>query len=694
MSTCRTNNSFYRDYSKGKSFNFSEWTPSTPYTNDLSKQDFVTYKGKLYACQTSNVNEEPSSSEKWILCLNLPYFSIGDSLPRNGRNGDVFFHTKEKKFYQYIKSWELSGESTLSNNEILELGFINKATDGLIKSGNTVKHENSLDNYNDGNKTWNYGQPLKIDSIEFDDWGHARKKTSCNYTLPNLQLNQSSSNFNNKYIESISIQGNQINIKEGTLPELKAYKAADAKVLRDANTYTNKQIAKQLNDLEIAPLIETTWLDLKKFKNANQLLPGRMYRITDYQTCTDQPDTTSADHVFDIIVIADDCCTLNEHARAIHRNNYTYFSNSKLSSWELWYCFENDDTRFAWASTNGRGVIYRMIDEYGNDCPYDFKNIKFDGKYTFDNAGNDGTRTGDCFENIIKPYIVEGKQHLNNIVLEGVSQCNYFGRDSYDNKFVGNKIVRNYFTSDCHSNTVISDGDKAWLSDNNILCNFANNTIEVSDFCQNHIGNYFHDNYVKSAMLGNVIGDSCSNNTIGTLTYNTIDCLFQDNTIGTFKHNTVGMEFLRNKGEKIVQSDFGLMCKDNSFKEVTNCIFEQMFQNNSFEANIKASNFGIGFRYNHITKDVLCCTFGNYIWYTSYYANQSIQNLIVQSSIQGSEEELLEFYLPDNDGYKMEVTKDMSGELCLIRVGDLDSLKSRISNIFMDSGNAIGEFEE
>ena len=27
--------------------------------------------------------------------------------------------------------------------------------------------------------------------------------------------------------------------------------------------------------------------------------------------------------------------------------------------------------------SKGKGVIYRMIDEYGNDCPYDFKNIQF-----------------------------------------------------------------------------------------------------------------------------------------------------------------------------------------------------------------------------------------------------------------------------------------------------------------------------
>lgn len=144
---------------------------------------------------------------------------------------------------------------------------------------------------------------------------------------------------------------------------------------------------------------------------------------------------------------------------------YNYFQNSNLSAWKVWYCLDNDTTRFAWAQigvTNsvqfynsgtlrtaiyqkeviisnktyfvwysqgpgapmyiltkrrviergsdgryptaynttssldnvgspvisgifnpdtvqeeGHGVIYRLIDEWGNDVPYDFKNIQF-----------------------------------------------------------------------------------------------------------------------------------------------------------------------------------------------------------------------------------------------------------------------------------------------------------------------------
>jgi hypothetical protein len=44
----------------------------------------------------------------------------------------------------------------------------------------------------------------------------------------------------------------------------------------------------------------------------------------------------------------------------------------------LKYCLDNDTTRFEWAdANNGKGVIYWMRDEFGNEAPYDFKNIQF-----------------------------------------------------------------------------------------------------------------------------------------------------------------------------------------------------------------------------------------------------------------------------------------------------------------------------
>jgi hypothetical protein len=56
----------------------------------------------------------------------------------------------------------------------------------------------------------------------------------------------------------------------------------------------------------------------------------------------------------------------------------TYYSKSNLNAWELKYSLDNNDTRFLWAdTTNGKGVIYYLKDDFGNECPYDFKNALF-----------------------------------------------------------------------------------------------------------------------------------------------------------------------------------------------------------------------------------------------------------------------------------------------------------------------------
>ena len=307
--------------------------------------------------------------------------------------------------------------------------------------------------------------------------------------------------------------------------------------------------------------VETTYSELKSLRDEGKLVPGALYRITDYQCTTSQEGTRSAGHQFDIIVQALSESVLSEDTRAIQHkfgmddmpqscwsledgevcnlvgkeiiNNisyavyqygdnkyyinpyalvfgedygddeyygymyafvpdycdygdgiidgegylifkedlreFSYFSDSNLAAWKLKYCLDNDEERFAWAknlylspishnkciqiytegnkyiyvrqpqldnengvvwvynedaddisikqclegnfehldkndriytqsedvyigqilvnggdlvtvvdfSEQGKGVIYQMIDEYNNNCPYDFKNIQF-----------------------------------------------------------------------------------------------------------------------------------------------------------------------------------------------------------------------------------------------------------------------------------------------------------------------------
>ena len=56
-------------------------------------------------------------------------------------------------------------------------------------------------------------------------------------------------------------------------------------------------------ELKIDDLVEITYSDLKALRDAGNLVPGRQYRITDYDCTTVQEDTQSAMKPFDIIVV-------------------------------------------------------------------------------------------------------------------------------------------------------------------------------------------------------------------------------------------------------------------------------------------------------------------------------------------------------------------------------------------------------
>ena len=211
-------------------------------------------------------------------------------------------------------------------------------------------------------------------------------------------------------------------------------------------------------DILYQPIPYQFLLDLR---GKGKLKPGQFYRITDYVTTTSQANTRSAGKLFDVIVLALTNDTLAERAWACHRDGSTDFQNSHLEAWQIWYCLDNDTSRFDWAfptSGGGKGVIYRMIDEFGNDRPYDFKNIQFYRQwdssgsswsiisssnigtpcYTFSSSGNGSTTSftdmsllasNKIYSNVIGKYVdIYNRQNLNNICFFG-GECssNTFG---------------------------------------------------------------------------------------------------------------------------------------------------------------------------------------------------------------------------------------------------------------------------
>ena len=306
-------------------------------------------------------------------------------------------------------------------------------------------------------------------------------------------------------------------------------------------------------------LTEITWSSLKSLVDTGSLIPGMHYRITDYQCTTTQDNTRSAGHVFDIIVTADDESTLNEVARAAKHDGDTYFADCDLNAWKLWYCLDNDTTRFAWAdATNGKGVIYRMIDEFNNDVPYDFKNIQFKHPnnptsylyyyYTF--ASNNTENNTDyslsiannCYSNVIKEYVSSNKRNLNFII------------------FIGSGCYSNSFRSDCYNNTFDSG-----CSSNKFGPGCYNNTF----------GPGCYNNTFDSDCVSNKFGPNCGYNSFGN------NCAYINFALN--KEATTKYTYYRN-------NHFGDGCRYILFKGAETASHNAQVQNYNFAQGIKGTS--------------------------------------------------------------------------------------------------------
>ena len=512
-------------------------------------------------------------------------------------------------------------------------------------------------------------------------------------------------------------------------------------MLTDADNYTNIESWKKINDdtVVLDYTVNVTYSELIELRKNNQLVPGQLYRITDYVTTTAQENTKSAEHQFDIVVRAITENTLSENAKvcAINKNdkepesvtvvntelahtgwsnvevdaipdgikdilNFTpsantdikcytttvvcgkgdlnsnfkfksgnkkincvgvdivknnevinfdyhtgytgnahkfndytltipeygeyeirffinhreegvdatsiltcvniavfdYFDNNDLNAWEIKYCLDNDTSRFAWADPdNGKGVIYYMKDEYGNEAPYDFKNIM----YIKD--GEEIPTFGDnCSNNIIKEYKVKNKFNLPNITFGKDCHDNTFGKDCHDNTFENN-CNTNTFGKDCHDNTFGKD-----CHDNTFENNCNTNTFE-SGCTYNTFGHDCDYNAFESICFNNTFGSSCVNNAFesgcssNTFGFNCINNTFGDNCKNnTFErfcnNNTFGSKCSTNTfGENCDYNAFESGCTDNTFgSDCTGNTLNELFQGNI--VGISFCNNKIGAKYS------------------------------------------------------------------------------------------------
>lgn len=252
-----------------------------------------------------------------------------------------------------------------------------------------------------------------------------------------------------------------------------------------------------------------TYSELKTLKDNGKLEEGTWYRITDYGDGGEPSDFYG--HVFDILVLAVSNNKLSEECRATHHveNNTpdTYFGEG-IHAWKIWYSV-NDDKY---------GKIYRMIDEYGNDCPYDFKNVKVNGGYTFSTSeGEDASLSSSCRNNIIlsdKNITLKGETEIKNNII-GRECSNILLTNSNNVTILDNcKDIKCEICRKCYevkigtncNNLIFSGDDESSFERIYVDADTKNVTIESAG------PKIVHDMYIHHSVSG---GDNDSVETIG-----------------------------------------------------------------------------------------------------------------------------------------------------------------------------------
>ena len=430
----------------------------------------------------------------------------------------------------------------------------------------------------------------------------------------------------------------------------------DGKVyLYDSTNEESEETGKfTLFDPQGVALVKVTYSELVALRDAGELIPGQQYRITDYVTTTVQLNTQSAGHQFDIIVTADAVDKLNENARAVKHEGDTYFANSKLEAWKLKYCLDNDTSRFAWAdSVNGKGVIYRMIDEFNNDVPYDFKNIQFKRKLTDGVLDLDNGIDTWC-------YTFTGISNESSTLIDGtVLKASEYFTDEGSNLYKNNKIGIHEYKS------FAEDGnDKIVQQCNDIV----------------FIGRYDEEPYVeegpaKLALFSfhNVFGAQCSDMTFGANCHsNTFGNRCYSNTFGNYCHsNTFGNNCSYNTfGDECSNNTFGNNCYSNTFGN--DC------RGNTFGNNCDSNTFGNYCSYN---------TFGNDCRYLKISGAQ-VRYISVDNGLQGASS-ANRFDLYDsailNKDYQVTFKKSASGKYLMLWATDTGTMTGKVKDSNIDN---------
>ena len=404
---------------------------------------------------------------------------------------------------------------------------------------------------------------------------------------------------------------------------------------RQHKAVTKETFASALELPPYAPLTDVIHADLFRMLEDAELIPGMFYRITDYRTIHEIPNTT-VEHEGGhepLVVLATSVNSFSKQAWSrLYPKDYIEY--------------DINDQVYGILASYRPGFITRRIDDLGNDCPYDHRNVLFrrwgldlssfsrwddfdygfgakvvqavdgvdtvyycikavtsatgltpnndsehwnwvidknrrwcyqlaDNAFGADPVNEDANYFSADVEDYEDYYTFNGTGCVNNIIKKwtgGLNNIVFFGNGCYSNTF-GNNCNSNTFGNNCNSNT---------FGNNYYYNTFGNN------YYYNTFGNDCNSNTFGNSCDSNTFGNSCQSNTFGN------NCQFN-----TFGYNCGSNTF----GNSCNYNFFGNSCSSNAFG---NSCFS-----NTFGYDCYSNTFGNDYYSNTFGNDCYSNTFGN-----------------------------------------------------------------------------------
>lgn len=255
--------------------------------------------------------------------------------------------------------------------------------------------------------------------------------------------------------------------------------------------------------------------DLIAKAERGELEVGKEYRypytlITHQETAEDQTwrFCRSAGHYFDIVTKALTPSILCEKVRIMYNENDSYFKdwNANVGAWQVWINMQRpSQVDIGYMPSfedfiNTKGQIYKMIDENGIECNYDFKNMlfkccieadyigtdaetEFKATISYDDAVDWGTETDPFYLYTFSTYI--GQENWKDNIID----ASLFDRKYSEEGFVAfNDIkIRLYFANEystCLIKVLSTVTDDGYVGSNNIINNLdINNSAKSVSIC-------------------------------------------------------------------------------------------------------------------------------------------------------------------------------------------------------------------